>query len=58
MSKVVRISDENYDFIECMAFRNRVPINAILNEVLEKFKNSSPNDVISVEYRGRKVAIR
>lgn len=55
MSKIVRISDENYDFIECMAFRNGVPINAILNEVLEKFKNSSPNDVISVEYRGRKL---
>lgn len=38
MSKIVRISDENYDFIECMAFRNGVPINAILNEVLENSK--------------------
>lgn len=58
MSKVVRISDKNYEIIEDMAFRNGVPINAILDEVLGKFINAAPNNAISVDYRGRKVAIR
>jgi hypothetical protein len=59
MSKVVRISDKNYEIIEDMAFRNGVPINAVLDEILEKYISSVPNnDVILVKYRGREVAIR
>lgn len=58
MSKVVRINDKNYEAIEEMAFRNGVPINAILDKVLENFIQSEPRNAITVEYRGRKIAIR
>lgn len=58
MSKVVRISDSNYEAIENMAFRNGVPINSILDKVVDDFINRTPRKAITVEHRGREVAIR
>lgn len=57
MSKVIKISDEYYEILRKVSFKNRVSIqhlaNAVMNAGIEKCKN----DKIPVKYRGQSVEI-